>query len=176
MYATMINSLDQTADKSNGGKAGKTFAEAYQYFSALAPYTGNQKVKTDYTGNTYGHGGLQCRLCPARQRARCQAGSPYISPIPDGSCAPNYIIYISNGAAQDNTADNTRRPRAWRPPPRRKASPARPRPITLTPSGSASNVADEWARFMGKSSKNIVTYTVDVDKITTARARAGRAC
>ena len=36
-----------------------------------------------------------------------KAGSPYTSPLVNGSCAGNYIIYISNGAVQDNNADNS---------------------------------------------------------------------
>ena len=48
----LLNSLHKLNDKSNGGKAGKTMSEVYQYYSALAPYSGNSKVKTDYTGNS----------------------------------------------------------------------------------------------------------------------------
>src|SRR5512143_3338412 len=53
-YMDLLNSLDKLADKSNGGKLGMTMADAYQYFSGGAPYTGNNKVKTDYAGNTSG--------------------------------------------------------------------------------------------------------------------------
>ena len=47
-YMALLNSLHKLNDKSNGGKAGKTMAEVYQYYSALAPYPVTDKVKTDY--------------------------------------------------------------------------------------------------------------------------------
>jgi type IV pilus assembly protein PilY1 len=53
-YSALINSLNVTSDKSNGGKLGKTMVEVYRYFSAGAPYAGNNKNKTDYTGSVGG--------------------------------------------------------------------------------------------------------------------------
>ena len=66
----LVNSLDKNADKSNGGKAGKTMSEVYQYYSGLAPYSGNSKVKTDYTSTRVGHRGVERDLRTAAQRAR----------------------------------------------------------------------------------------------------------
>ena len=79
-------------------------------FRRSGPSSGNNKVKTDYTGNTGGTRGFEGDLRPAGQRAAQgsrtrMAGSPYNSPVGDGSCGQNYIIYISNGAAQDNSSD-----------------------------------------------------------------------
>ncbi|MFM7274562.1 MAG: pilus assembly protein PilY, partial [Gammaproteobacteria bacterium] len=53
-YANLITSFTVGGDKSNGGKAGLTMAEAYYYLSSRAPRSGNSKQKTDYTGNTSG--------------------------------------------------------------------------------------------------------------------------
>jgi len=115
-FVEAINRLDVANDRSNGGKAGKTMAEIYQYFSGLAPRMGNGKVKTDYTGNA---------LVPSSQMTAAGAlaanaiyalpgnalnsrnGTPYNSPVQNGSCGGNYVIYISNGAVQDNSSDNT---------------------------------------------------------------------
>ena len=83
-------------------------AEAYYYFAGQIARSGNNKNKTDYTGNTVGT--PRSRRRSTRCRAtRCSGtratGSPYNSPVISGSCGQNYIIYISNGAVQDNTSD-----------------------------------------------------------------------
>lgn len=168
-FIALLNSLHKLNDKSNGGKAGLTMAEAYYYFTGAAPYSGNQKVKTDYTGNTNGPTAASNIIYLEPNNALGSfAGSPYNSPVVNG-CARNFIIYISNGAAQDNNSDNvnasTRLTDAYR-----TVGLARPGDITdLTPNGSQSNVADEWARFMKESPSNITTYTLDVDPITTGQ-------
>ena len=43
-YAALLNSLDVLNDKSNGGKAGLTMAEAYRYFSSGAVQIGRAHV------------------------------------------------------------------------------------------------------------------------------------
>lgn len=168
-FVALLNSLHKLNDKSNGGKAGLTMAEAYYYFTGAAPYSGNQKVKTDYTGNTNGPTAASNVIYQEPNNALGSfAGTRYNSPILN-ACARNYIIYISNGAAQDNNSDNTnasnRLTEAYR-----SVGMPRPSDITnLTPSGSQSNVADEWALFMKESPSNITTFTLDVDPITTGQ-------
>lgn len=166
-FKNLLNSLGVTADKSNGGKAGLTMAEAYYYFSGKAPYAGNNKNKTDYAGNTSGTATSNAIYALTGNALTAKAGSPYVSPV-SNECQRNYIIYISNGAVQDNNSDTTTAST--------KLSAAytalgltRPADINLTPSGSQSGVADEWARFMKKTPQNIATYTLDVDKITTGQ-------
>lgn len=53
-FMNLLNSLDRQGDRTSGGKAGKTYSEAYQYFSGYAPFSGNGKLKTDYFGNVVG--------------------------------------------------------------------------------------------------------------------------
>jgi type IV pilus assembly protein PilY1 len=168
-YVNLLNSLDKIADKSNGGKAGKTMADAYQYFSGLAPYTGNNKVKTDYTGNVSGTAQSNAIYLLPGNALASKAGSPYVSPLVDGSCAGNYIIYISNGAVQDNNADNSTATTWLTAQAAAVGISGATTAIPISPSGSQSNVADEWARFMKKSPRAITTYTVDVDKVTTGQ-------
>lgn len=165
--AAMLNSLSSNGDKSNGGKAGLTMAEAYYYFTGKAPYAGNNKVKTDYAGNTSGTTASNAIYAIAGNALASKTGSPYVSPVLD-DCQRNYIIYISNGAVQDNNADTTTAST--------KLSAAytaltmtRPSEIALFPSGSQDGVADEWARFMKKTPQNISTFTLDVDKVTTGQ-------
>ena len=96
-------------------------------------------------------------------------GSPYNSPLVDGTCAGNYVVYISNGAVQDNSADNTAATSQLQTAATAESITGATTAIPINPAGSQDNVADEWARFMQKSSKAITTYTVDVDKKTTGQ-------
>ncbi|MDG1389363.1 MAG: hypothetical protein P8L70_10805 [Halioglobus sp.] len=87
----------------------------------------------------------------------------YNSPVADGFCGKNYIIFVSNGAAQDNQSDiNTGEDKL-------SDLGGDPSQISITPSGSAKNPSDEWARFMANSDLGITTFTVDVDKVTTGQ-------
>lgn len=167
-FQAMLNGFDVGGDKSNGGKAGKTMAEAYYYFTGSAPNSGNNKVKTDYTGNTSGTPSSNAIYSSPGNALASFSATQYVPPD-SGVCARNYVIYISNGAVQDNNSDNTnasnRLAAAYA-----AASMARPADITgLSPNSSQENFADEWARFMRNSPSNITTYTVDVDKVTTGQ-------
>lgn len=164
LYAAMINSLNQTGDKSNGGKIGKSMWEAYHYLAGLAPHAGNNKKKTDYTGNTDGAATDDAVYALAGNALSSKSDTSYDSPIDDDSCAKNYIIYISNGAAQDNSSDTTASKSAL------EALGGNSTQISINPSGSADNVADEWARFMkNTSSLGVTVYTVDINKVTTGQ-------
>lgn len=162
-YQALVSGLGQTADKSNGGKIGKAMWEAYLYFAGLAPHAGNNKNKTDYTGNISGTVSSNAIYALTGNALASKAGTPYISPLVPGSCAKNYIIYISNGAAQDNASDTSQATAAL------TAVGGSTTTIPIAPSGSQGNVADEWARFMKKSPLGIVTYTVDINKVTTGQ-------
>ncbi|NVO04647.1 MAG: pilus assembly protein PilY [Rhodoferax sp.] len=165
----LLNSLDKNADKSNGGKAGQTLAEAYYYFSAGTPDTGNNKAKTDYTGNTSGSTASNAIYALAGNALAAKGASSYSNPV-TSSCQRNYIIYISNGTPSDNSSDNsaasTKLTAAYT-----AAGLTRPADITLTGVGSplSGNVADEWARLMNVSALNINTFTLDVDKVSTGQ-------
>ncbi len=168
----LLNSLDVTADRSNSGKAGLAMAEAYRYFSGGAPYAGNNKNKTDYTGNTSGNAASNAiyalTASPNGNALASRTATSYRSPV-SNACAGNYIIYISNGAAQDSNSDNTTASNllsaAYT-----AAGQTRPANITnLSPNGSQSNMADEWARFMKGSAQAVTTFTLDVDPVTTGQ-------
>jgi len=168
-FMALLSSLDKNGDKSNGGKAGKTYSEAFEYFSGLAPFAGNGKVKTDYLGNVTGTLASRAIYSQPGNALNSMNGTPYNSPVTAGNCGRNYIIYISNGAAQDNSSDNTTATT-------RLAAAAVAAGITgattaipISPSGSQTNVGDEWSRFMRQSTLGVVSYTVDVDKVTTGQ-------
>ncbi|MGE8319439.1 MAG: pilus assembly protein [Comamonas sp.] len=167
-FVNLLDSLHVINDKSNGGKAGKTMAEAYYYFTGAAPNSGNRKAKTDYSGNTSGTTASNAIYQLSGNAIGSFAGSPYTSPVVAG-CARNFIIYISNGAVQDNNSDNTdannRLNVAYT-----ATGLTRPETmISLTPNGSQTNVADEWAKFMKMSPSVITSFTLDVDRVTTGQ-------
>ncbi len=162
LYQNLVNSFHKLSDKSNGGKVGKAMEEAYLYFSAGIPHAGNNKAKTDYLGNASGTAQDNAIYALAGNALASKAGALYNTPIASG-CAKNFIIYLSNGPAQDNSSDISQATTAL------AGFGGSTTAIPITPSGSQDNVADEWARFMKKSSLGITTYTVDVDKITSGQ-------
>lgn len=168
-YMDLLNSLDKLDDKSNGGKLGKTMVDAYRYFSGLAPYSGNNKVKTDYTGNTSGTNASKAIYALSGNALSSKTDNSYLSPILADSCAKNFIIYISNGAAQDNNSDTKAATSELSSAASAAGISGATTAISISPSGSQDNVGDEWARFLHNSSLGVVTYTIDVDKVTTGQ-------
>ena len=159
----LLNSLDRLGDRSNAGKAGLTYMEAYYYFAGMNPRAGNNKNKTDYTGNTFGTAASQAIYALPDNALDSKADQPYNSPVLGGSCGKNFIIYISNGAVQDNSSDATTSRNGL------QAEGGDTTTIPISPSGSMTNMADEWARFMESSPYGITSYTVDVNKVTTGQ-------
>ncbi|MBS7663938.1 pilus assembly protein PilY [Pseudomonas lalucatii] len=170
-YQALVNSFDSGNDKGNAGKSAKAMAEAYRYFSAGAPYAGNNKNKTDYSGNVYNPNpaAVGAALAPSRavwalpgNALASKAGTTYANPIVSG-CAKNFIIFISNGANQDSSNDTKEAEDLL------VAAGGSKAVIPISPTGSQDNAVDEWARFMKKSSLGITTYTVDINKVTTGQ-------
>lgn len=169
-YQALVNSLDVTNDKSNGGKASLLMAEAYRYFAGGAPYAGSNKAKTDYTGNTFGTTASTAIYGLTGNALSSKAGTAYTAPTGDSPCGNNYIIYISNGNPAENTSDLSTAASML------TSAGGDATTITL-PSGwdtaSKDSKFDEWAKFMKSgSSLGITTYTVDVDRVTTGQGPA----
>lgn len=168
--SSMVNNLDKQNDVSNNAVYGLTMAEAYYYFRGTTSVSGFGKVKRDYAGNTVNNP-LAASL-PGNAYSS-SASSTYVSPIAD-ACQKNFIIFISNGPANDNTnATSTATSYLT-------AAGGLTTTIALTPNGSESNIADEWARFLSGADVNssytgtqsVVTYTVDVNPGTTGQGPA----
>jgi type IV pilus assembly protein PilY1 len=169
LYANLVESFDRIDDRSNNGKAGLTMAEAYFYFAGLNAESGNEKAKTDYKGNTFGTTVASTKIYEIpdvgtfKNALNSKDASKYNSPITEGFCGKNYIIWVGNGAAQDNNSDS------------KKAETllsdvgGNTDTIFITPSGSQGNMADEWARFMYQSPEAITTFTLDINKVTTGQ-------
>jgi len=168
-YMALLNSLDDKDDKSNGGKLGKTMAEAYKYFSGGTPNSGNNKNKTDYAGNASGTVASKAIYALADNALASKSATTYLSPVSANSCAKNFIIYISNGAAQDNSNDTSTATTLLSTAATAAGISGATTTIPISPSGSQDNIGDEWARFMRKSALGVITYTVDIDKVTTGQ-------
>jgi type IV pilus assembly protein PilY1 len=158
----LVNNLDVGGDKGNGGKSAKAMLEAYRYFSAGVPYAGNNKVKTDFTGNIGVNASSDAIYALPANALSAKTATQYLNPILSG-CAKNFIIFISNGANQDSTNDTNQARDAL------AAAGGAITEIAISPSGSQDNFTDEWARFMKKSSLGITTYTLDINKVTTGQ-------
>jgi type IV pilus assembly protein PilY1 len=171
LYGDLLTSFHIITDRSNNGKAGLAMAEAWFYYAGLPPYAGNSKVKTDYLGNTTASNSAETQAVHALpgNAINSFAGSPYNSPVALGDCGRNFIVYISNGAAQDNSSDIAIGTAQLSDAASDENISGATTTIPISPSGSQVNMADEWARFMRRSSLGIVTYTVDVDKIATGQ-------
>lgn len=162
LYAQLIESLDKLADKGDGGYSAITMAEAYYYFSSSAPYAGNNKVKTDYRNNASGSAASRAVYALPGNALSSIAATRYEG-LPGTGCSKNFIIFISNGPNQQNSATdalaNTRLQQVG----------GAVAPIALSPSGSQSNPTDEWARFMRQSAFGVVTYAIDVNPPTSGQ-------
>lgn len=160
-YAALFDALDQNGDKSNGGKAGKTMAEVYRYLSSGAPIAGNGKAKTDYTGNASGSAASNAIYALPGNALDGKDATAYTGPS-TANCTGTYVIFLSNGAAQDNNSDTATSEAALR------AAGGDATMITLSPSGSQGNTADEWARFM-KTSMGAKVFTIEAMPVTNGQ-------
>jgi hypothetical protein len=167
-----IGGFDISDDTSNSGKAGLTMAEAYHYFAGLAPYAGNNKNKSDWgingNYNTYTPVGAYSHSVWALtdfdndglngNALDTKASTIYNSPVDPASSAENFIIYLSNGPAQDSASDSHRARILL------EDAGGDTTTIPLSPSNSEDNMADEWARFMRASALRIITFTIDTNR------------
>jgi type IV pilus assembly protein PilY1 len=164
-YQALVNSIvtnGKTSDSGDGGKASLVMAEAWSYYSAGTPYSGNNKEKADYAGNVAGTAASKAVYALPNNALTAFSGNKYNSPVVAG-CAKNFIIYISNSAPQDPQPVITQSTTLL------TAAGGNTTTIPVSPTGSQDNMSDEWARFMKKSSLAITTYTVDVDKVTNGQ-------
>lgn len=152
----ILSGLDVNNDKSNNAVYGLTMNEARQYFADAAARSGGDQGKRDWSGNT----------CPTIDPPASGNAFPdsstttYDGPIAD-DCQKNFIIFISNGKANDNASASSTSNTLL------SGLGGNTTTISLTPNGSESNTADEWARFLANNDQHsrsgvqtIFTYTV----------------
>ena len=174
--ATVIANFDKQGDKGDNALPGLALYEAYLYFSGKASRAGDDQSKADFDGT------VDAQLSPLTGHALPGSGtfpnvnSLYRSPVTDG-CQRNFIIYISNGAANENATARS----ALEGYLGTLTGVSPPAVITINPDGQQSNWADEMAKFMANADvlatsgaipnssgvQNIYTYTVEIDPAST---------
>ncbi|MBT9553740.1 MAG: pilus assembly protein PilY [Hydrogenophaga sp.] len=167
--SNLLGSFDVNLDKSNGGKTGIALAEAYHYLAGKAPYSGNNKDKTDYVGNNSGTAASNAIYSLTGNALTSKSGSPYRPPSAN-TCNRTFVIYLSNGAAQENTSDTTIASNLLT---AAYSAAGMTRPTQEVQIGTSSNSdpsqADEWARFLSESSLGAAVFTIDVDPVRTGQ-------
>ena len=165
--ANDVGGLDQTGDKGNNNTVALAMFEGYRYYAGKASRSSVEKAKTDFNGSPIN----AAKTLGNHPLSSNAAGTVFNSPITD-SCAQNFIIYISNGGANENASAlgfsqtelsslgyNTSTP------------------IALSPSGQQGNWMDEWADYMANADINgaaagephVFTYVIEVDPETTGQ-------
>jgi type IV pilus assembly protein PilY1 len=164
---SVIDNLNENRDKGNGAKYSISFSEIFKYFAGLTSRSGHGKEKADAGGSVYLSTGRQTLAgspLPASALPTTRLASAYNSPIVDG-CQKNFVIFISNGEANDATADISTAETLY-------TTDIGQKPVTipLTPSGSSGILADEYAKYMASGdcnrnidgTQNVFTYTIDI--------------
>jgi Tfp pilus tip-associated adhesin PilY1 len=168
--SSLVNNLDKLGDKGNNNTVGLALHEAYLYFSGKASISTYGKVKADNDGTT---DPLLSPLAGNHALPKSPTNtSLFRSPLSDG-CQKNFIIYISNGSANENATA-----RAFvqgKLETLTGISP--PTTISITPNGQQGNWGDEMAKYMANNDvntnvsgvQNVFTYTLEVDPVTTGQ-------
>ncbi|MEP6389101.1 MAG: PilC/PilY family type IV pilus protein [Halioglobus sp.] len=170
LYENMIGELEINRDQANGDAASLVMAEAYTYFDGKNPIGGNRKEKADFDANNYfkgeaddgGDTDLQevFNLTDGRDVFSGFSGFPYNKP--DDTCK-NYIIWISNGAVNENTPSK-RDSRTYLDTIDTNGDYG---PIPLTGDfpwdARSDNPSDEWARYM-EDNLQLSTFTIDINR------------
>ena len=170
--ASLITSFDQIGDKGNNATVSLAMHEIYTYFAGGTARSGIKR-KRDYAGNSIA--GLTASnnvYALPRNAFTSNFAKDYTSPITD-ACQRNVLIYISNGAPNDNNsslsiAEGLLSNLVGKTP---------PDTVAINPSGQQSNWGDEYARFMASADVNtslagdqhVITYTVEIDPATTGQ-------
>jgi len=173
--AALITSFNKNGDKGNNATVSLAMYEIYAYFAGVAARSGIKK-KRDYTGNSIGGLAASNAVYALPGNALTSAAATdYTSAITDG-CQRNILIYISNGAPNDNNnslsqAEGLLGGLVGKSP---------PDTIAINPGGQQGNWADEYARFMASSDVNtsiagdqhVTTYTVEIDPVSNGQGPA----
>ena len=168
-FTTMINALDISGDKGNNATYSLAMDELYRYFAGKDAYSGFGKAKRDYAGNTV-YNPLAASL--GGSAFTSATSQTYVSPIVSG-CQKNFVIFISNGPAGDNSS-SLDAARGFLTTHNNNVTPP---VITLSPNGEQTMWSDEYAKFMAETDcapsvdgvQNVFTYTLDVLPGTTGQ-------
>ena len=159
-----IEPAPKKGHKVNNVAPSLALAEAWRYFAGMKPVSGGAgAVKTDYAGNSNSDAlEAERKIYATPGNALGTGGSgDYLNLFARDNCAPNYIIFLSNGPGtnSENGPASTALSNAYT-----DRGQTRPPDIRISPSKFESTMADEWARFMKDSPQRITTFTVDLPK------------
>jgi type IV pilus assembly protein PilY1 len=161
-FTTMVNALDEIGDRSNNAVPSLAMAEMYRYFAGITSKSGFGKVKRDYPFNLTDNP----LTADIEGWAYFDRDDPqYVTPIVS-ACQKNFIIYISNGKANENTSALSEAQTYLT----SLTGVSPPTTIGISPNGEQGNWADEYAQFMANADcaplidgvQNVITYTIDV--------------
>lgn len=163
--SSIITAFDKLNDKGNNSTLSLAMYEAYLYFAGKASRASFGKVKTDFTGSTANP--IAAALGNNALPASPTAASLYNTATLGVGCAKNYIIYISNGPANENSSSLSIAQGFLQ----TLTGSTPPATISITPNGMQSNWGDEYAKFMAGNDVNttlagnqfVTTYTVEID-------------
>ena len=170
ILAADVAGFDVTADKGNNNTLSEGMVEAYRYFAGKANIASHGKIKSDFDGNTSnlafnnGLGDFPLDASPT-------ASTLYNSPI-SNECQDSFIIYISNGGANENNASLTRAETELAAVGYDTSS-----TISLNPNGQEGSWMDEWAKYLANADINgaangephVYTYVVEIDPVATGQ-------
>ena len=171
----LIFALDRTGDAGSNNVISEMVNEAYLYWAGLTAYRGFGQSKRDYPGNA---SNPNAKDLPGNAFAGSSSAT-YVSPITSG-CQRNFQIYISNGAANENTdtlSDMEGKLAAI-------TGTTPPAAISLSnvspdDNAQAKDWMDEYAKFMANGDCNanfpgshVFTYVIEIDRVTTGQGPA----
>lgn len=165
LYQSLLRNLDQIGDKANGGSSSLVMAEAYLYFSGGKTYGSAGKIKTDFLGSR----NHAVHALPGNALNSISAAT-YNTPVAPGSCARNYIIYLSNGHQNINSSQNLKAKNMLvAAAGGGTAGAAAAATMALSNPDSQDDLSDEWTRFMRNSSLAVTTYTIQVNPVSNGQ-------
>ncbi len=164
---TIVNGFDGNTEKSNNTALTLAMYEAYTYFKGITSRAGRSQKRRDYSGSSVNPAGAR------PNNAFVGAATAYTSPI-SNVCQKNYIIYISNGPANENTTNLTTAKTLLD-----TFSPGMTQiPVSVSGAKAMSEWADEYAAALnnidldGDASngvrQNVRTYTIEVNPGTNS--------
>ena len=160
---TIVNGFDGNTEKSNNTALSLAMYDAYAYFKGTTPEAGRAQKRRDYGGSSINPAGALSRNAFANSSI-----TTYTSPITN-VCQKNYIIYISNGPANENTTNLTRAKTLLD-----TFSPGMTQiPVAISGANAQSSWADEYAAALNNVDldgdptngvrQNVHTYTIEVN-------------
>jgi Tfp pilus tip-associated adhesin PilY1 len=173
--ASLVNNFHILNDKGNNNTVGYALHEAYLYYAGLTARAGDGKFKTDHDATTDTYlAGLGSHALPGSSGppAMPNENGVYRSPITDG-CQKNFIIYISNGQANENASARAEVEGFLA----TLTGKSPPDVLALQdgdPTGQQGNWGDEMAKYMANTdihsmtgTQNVFTYVVEVNPQTS---------